>query len=74
MYIRICILIAQCIQWVGEMLTMAYKGGRGGLDPPFLADIICEQPLRDQVFVIKKKQGVQAIAWKTFLLLKYLEL
>ena len=30
---------------VGEMLTMADKGGRGGLDPPFLADIICEQPL-----------------------------
>ena len=28
-----------------EMLTMADKGGRGGLDPPFLADIICEQPL-----------------------------
>ena len=27
------------------MLTMADKGGRGGLDPPFLADIICEQPL-----------------------------
>ena len=32
---------------VGEMLTIADKGGRGGLDPPspFLADIICEQPL-----------------------------
>ena len=27
------------------MLTMADKGGRGGPDPPFLADIICEQPL-----------------------------
>ena len=27
------------------MLTMADKGGRGGLDPPFLDDIICEQPL-----------------------------
>ena len=26
------------------MLTVADKGGRGGLDPPFLADIICEQP------------------------------
>ena len=24
---------------------MADKGGRGGLDPQFLADIICEQPL-----------------------------
>ena len=24
---------------------MAVKGGRGGLDPLFLADIICEQPL-----------------------------
>ena len=23
----------------------ADDGGRGGLDPPFLADIICEQPL-----------------------------
>ena len=31
---------------VGEMLTMAVEGGRGGLEPPpFLADIICEQPL-----------------------------
>ena len=30
------------------MLTKAYKGGRGVgemLDPPFLAYIICEQPL-----------------------------
>ena len=27
------------------MLTMADEGGRGGLDAPFLADIICEQPL-----------------------------
>ena len=24
---------------------MADEGGRGGLDPPFLADKICEQPL-----------------------------
>ena len=30
---------------VGEMLTLADKGGRGGLDPLFLADIMCEQPL-----------------------------
>ena len=41
---------------VGEILTMADKGwrggwgnadkgARGGLAPPFLADIICEQPL-----------------------------
>ena len=30
---------------VWEMLTLADKGG-GGMDPPpFLADIICEQPL-----------------------------
>ena len=27
------------------MLTLADKGGRGGSDPLFLADIICEQPL-----------------------------
>ena len=27
---------------------MADEGGRGGLDPPFLADIICEQPLYDR--------------------------
>ena len=27
------------------MLTLGEKGGRGGLDSPFLADIICEQPL-----------------------------
>ena len=31
---------------VGDILTMADKGGKVGLDPPFLADIICEQPLR----------------------------
>ena len=32
---------------VGERLTMADEGRRGGLDPPpFLADIICEQPLK----------------------------
>ena len=30
---------------VGEMLTLADKERRGGLDPSFLADIICEQPL-----------------------------
>ena len=28
---------------------MADKEGRGGLDPPFLADIICEQPLTSPV-------------------------
>ena len=27
------------------MLTMADKGGRGDLDPPFLADIIWNSPL-----------------------------
>ena len=35
---------------VGEMLTMADEGGRGGLAPPFLADIICEQPLNTSFF------------------------
>ena len=31
------------------MLTMADKGGRGGgLDPPFWAHIICEQPLSSE--------------------------
>ena len=34
---------------------MADKGGRGGLDPPFLADIICEQPLKCSV--VKKAYG-----------------
>ena len=34
---------------VGEMLTMADKGGRGGGIPPFLADIICEQPLTSKL-------------------------
>ena len=29
---------------VGEMLTMADKEGRGGLNLPFWADIICDQP------------------------------
>ena len=32
---------------VGEKLTMADEGGRGGSGPPpFLAYIICEQPLK----------------------------
>ena len=31
------------------MLTMAYKGGRGVWTPPFLADIICEQPLIGEI-------------------------
>ena len=30
---------------VGEMLTLADKGGRVVSTPPFLADKICEQPL-----------------------------
>ena len=30
------------------MLTMADKRGRGGLDPPILADLICEQPLKEE--------------------------
>ena len=30
---------------VGQFLTLADKGGRSGLAPPFLADVICEQPL-----------------------------
>ena len=30
---------------VGELLTMADKGGRGVWTPPLLADIICEEPL-----------------------------
>ena len=33
---------------VGEMLTVADEGGSGGLTPPFLAKIICEQPLMKQ--------------------------
>ena len=38
------------------MLTMADKGARGGLDPPFLADIICEQPLRTFGLVVGKSR------------------
>ena len=34
---------------VGEMLTMAYKGGRGVCTPSFLTDIICEQPLSEMM-------------------------
>ena len=30
---------------VGGILILADKGGRGVWTPPFLADIICEQPL-----------------------------
>ena len=33
---------------VREMLTLADEGGRWGLDPPFLADIICEQSLMQE--------------------------
>ena len=41
----------QMLTWltkgVGEVLTLADKGGSGGMDPPpFFADIICEQPIR----------------------------
>ena len=32
------------------MLTMADEGGRGVWTLPFLADIICEQPLRLKFF------------------------
>ena len=39
----------------GEMLTMADKGGEGGLDPLFLADIICEQPLICDIYLLLKK-------------------
>ena len=34
--------------WFREMLTLADKGGRKGLDLPFLADIICKQPQSKQ--------------------------
>ena len=37
---------------VGKMLIMADKGGREGLDPPFLADIICEQPLTSRIYLV----------------------
>ena len=30
---------------VGKFLNIDRKGGRGGLDPSFFADIICEQTL-----------------------------
>ena len=40
---------------VGEMLTMADKGWVIGT-PPFLADIICEQPLR-QFLTFSDKGG-----------------
>ena len=30
---------------VGQFLTLADKGGKGVWTPPFLADVICEQPL-----------------------------
>ena len=30
---------------VGKFLILADKGGRVGLDPPFLVDIMCKQPL-----------------------------
>ena len=33
---------------VGEMLTLADEGGRGVWTPPFLADIIFEQPLMNK--------------------------
>ena len=37
-----------------EMLTMADKGGRRGLDPLIFAGIICEQPLIRQSDVPRK--------------------
>ena len=32
--------------WIREILTLADKGRTGIWDPPLLADIICEQPLK----------------------------
>ena len=33
------------------MLTIADDGGRGGVyEPPILADVICEQSLRNKIF------------------------
>ena len=34
---------------VGQFLTLADKGGGGVWTPPFLADVICEQPLMHYV-------------------------
>ena len=35
----------KCGRGGGKLLTKADEGGRGVWTPPFLADIICEQPL-----------------------------
>ena len=34
---------------VSQLLILSDKGGKGGLDPPFLSDVICEQPLRENL-------------------------
>ena len=38
-----------------QMLTLADKEGGGRLEPPFLADIICEQPLNSDNKFLKTK-------------------
>ena len=45
-----------------KMLTMADEGGRVGLDPPYLADIICEQPLYTYYLIASLVKKLQPIS------------
>ena len=38
---------------VGQFLILADKGGGGVWTPPFLADIVCEQPLTVTVVIVR---------------------
>ena len=49
------------------MLTMADKGGREGLDPPFLADIICGQPLVRDLFLFGPIGSLASVSSQSFL-------
>ena len=54
------------------MLTMAEKVGKGGLDPPILADIICEQPLNQTDACLHKKGGWHNTAPNLFAKTRYM--
>ena len=71
--------LGKCSQWltkggggVGEMLSMADEGERGVWTPPFLADIICEQPLRHcfKVWVLQLRTVHNVGSWSKALIIK----
>ena len=53
------------------MLTIADGGGRGVQEPMILADVICEQPLINKVYLLKYENSLQGwIACNVMLMLQ----